>query len=90
MEKLSTLFGNRASLPKPTRHTERGDLIEEFYSRLKPHWDEKYGKLTPGYLRWKLAKIPTKDLYYIKSVCNDSKHYAKTFFWLINPKKHEA
>ena len=36
-----------------------------------------------------LVAIPTKDLYYLKSVCEQSKDFSKKFWWEINPKKHE-
>jgi hypothetical protein len=90
MERIKNLFGEYTTNPKAPRKTERGDLIDEFYAGLKPHWDaKKFGQLTPGYVRWKLAGIKTKDLYYIRSVCEDAKNYSKTFFWLINLDKHK-
>ncbi len=36
-----------------------------------------------------LEGIPTKDLYYLKRVCNDAPNFSKRFWWEINPKKHE-
>ena len=36
-----------------------------------------------------LEKIPTKDLYYLKRVCDDSMNFSKKFWWELNPKKHE-
>lgn len=35
-----------------------------------------------------LQQIPTKDLYYIKKVCDDSANFSKKFWWLLNPKNH--
>lgn len=36
-----------------------------------------------------LQLIPTKDLYYLKSVCEQSQNFSKKFWWEVNPKKHE-
>lgn len=36
-----------------------------------------------------LEKIPTKDLYYIKSVCDDAPNFSKKFWWVLNPEKYE-
>ena len=41
-----------------------------------------------------LEAIPTKDLYYLKSVCDDAlarrglAAFSKKFWWELNPKKH--
>jgi hypothetical protein len=29
-------------------------------------------------------KIPTKDLYYLKRICDDAKHFSKRFWWGLN------
>lgn len=52
--------------------------------------------LTMGRMGRVLQGIPTSDLYFLKSICDDSlKRYgidafSKKFWWEINPKKHEA
>ena len=75
---------------KRQTNPQGSDLLVEFLGRLKPHLDEKrFGKLTIPHLAKKLEKIPTTDLYYLKRVSEDSKHYAKRFFWELNPVKHE-
>lgn len=35
-----------------------------------------------------LEAIPTKDLYYLKRVCDDAFNFSKKFWWEINPKNH--
>ena len=35
-----------------------------------------------------LQGIPTKDLYYLKSICSRAKSFSKKFWWEIDPKKH--
>ncbi len=41
-----------------------------------------------GRLARKVQGVPTKDLWYLKRVCEDSKNYSKRFFWELNPEKH--
>jgi hypothetical protein len=90
MDHITKSLPERQQHRKATRRTERGDLLDEFLRRLKPTWDAKrFGELTVPRLAKKLQGIDTKDLYYLKSVCEDSKSYAKRFFWEINPNKHE-
>lgn len=72
-----------------TKETERGELMSYFCQRinvdrvrdgLPPVTMPRMGKL--------LQKIPTKDLYFLKSVCDSAKHFSKKFWWEINPKNH--
>ena len=35
-----------------------------------------------------LEKIPTKDLYYLKRVCDDAGNFSKRFWWELDPEKH--
>ena len=35
-----------------------------------------------------LENIPTKDLYYLKRVCNDAGNFSKKFWWELDPEKH--
>lgn len=71
------------------RTTERGELMEYFCRELNRS-RERDG-LTPismGRMGKTLQKIPTKDLYYLKSVCNNAQNFSKKFWWLLNPKNH--
>lgn len=76
---------------KKTVPTERGELMEYFrgklnYSRvqdgLQPLSMPRMGRI--------LEAIPTKDLYFLKSVCDQAKNFSKKFWWEINPKNHES
>jgi hypothetical protein len=90
MGSISTLFANRPQQPRKAT-SERGELLKMFLRKLTPHWDAKrFGKLTIPRIARKLEGIPTKDLYYLDRVCEDSKNYAKRFFWEINPSKHSG
>src|SRR5262245_41484672 len=80
--------------PQPARETERGQLMEYFCKRinpgrvgvryngrlLKPITMPRMGKL--------LEQIPTKDLYYLKRICDDSRIFSQRFFYELNPNKH--
>jgi len=89
MKKLSSILLEQRAARKEAKETERGELLKEFLRNIKPSWDAKrFGELTIARLAKKIEGVPTKDLYYLKRVCEDSKNYAKRFFWELNPKKH--
>jgi len=86
MEHISAHISKKASEEKIT---ERGELMDHFRKilnedRVRDHLPPlsmpRMGKILQG--------IPTKDLYYLKSVCEQSKNFSKKFWWEINPKKH--
>jgi hypothetical protein len=64
------------------RRTERGELMQFFCDNLnsartadglRPIPMARMGRILQG--------IPTKDLYYLQSVCNDAKNFSKKFWW---------
>lgn len=72
-----------------TRETERGELMRYFCDHLNATRSrDGYEKITMPRMGKILESIPTKDLYYIKRVCNDAKDFSKTFWWLLDPEKH--
>ena len=77
-------------LVKKSRETERGELLKYFRDRLNtPRMSEGMPPITMSRMGFILTGIPTKDLYYIKRVCNDAPHFSKKFWWLVNPEKHK-
>jgi len=71
------------------RATERGELMQFFMERLNmARVRDGLGKLTMPRMGKILEAIPTKDLYYLKTVCMQSKDFSKKFWWEINPKNH--
>ncbi len=77
------------SLDKKEKATERGELMEYFRDKLNRN------RIRDGYPPLNLARmgkilqlIPTKDLYYLKSVCDQASDFSKKFWWEVNPKKH--
>jgi hypothetical protein len=76
---------------KKSRKTERGEMMRFFLRHLNyARAQDGYPPLTMGRMAKILEAIPTKDLYYLRSVCTDAKHFSKKFWWEVDPKKHFA
>jgi hypothetical protein len=74
---------------KKSKVTERGELMEYFLKKLNAaRVRDGLQPMTMGRMGRILVAIPTKDLYYLKSVCDQSKDFSKKFWWEVNPKKH--
>ena len=72
------------------RETERGEMLKYFCERLNSdRVRDGYPRFTIARMGKTLEKIPTKDLYYLKRVCDDAQNFSKKFWWEVNPKKHE-
>ncbi len=72
-----------------SRKTERGELMQFFVRHLNyARQKDGHGPLTMSRMGYILEQIPTKDLYYLKSVCSQAKNFSKKFWWEIDPKKH--
>lgn len=72
------------------RVTERGDLMEYFCAELnRARRRDGLPLISMGRMVKILEKIPTKDLYYLKRVCDDSSNFSKKFWYLLNPNKYE-
>lgn len=72
------------------RETERGELLKYFCDRINSERvSDGYPRLTIARMAKTLEKIPTKDLYYLKRVCDDAGNFSKKFWWEVNPKKHQ-
>lgn len=70
-----------------SKKTERGELLVYFCGKLnKGRAEKKLKPLTIPRVAFMLTRIPTKDLYYIKSVCDDFEKRGKPFgglFWKL-------
>jgi len=72
------------------RVTERGELMEYFCEKLnKSRIRDGLPAISMGRMGKMLEKIPTKDLYYLKRVCDDAGNFSKKFWWELKPKKHQ-
>jgi len=73
------------------RQTERGELMKYFMQQLNTsRITDGVPPLTMGRMGKILEKIPTKDLYYLKRVCDDATNFSKKFWYLLNPEKYES
>jgi len=71
------------------KETERGELMRYFCDRLNTgRTRDGLPPVSMGRMGKLLQKIPTKDLYYLKRVCDDAMNFSKKFWWEINPKNH--
>jgi hypothetical protein len=71
------------------RITERGELMRYFVQHLNStRMQDGYSRITMGRMGKELEKIPTKDLYYLKRVCDDAPNFSKRFWWELDPAKH--
>jgi hypothetical protein len=86
---MKHIGGHLKTTMQKSAATERGELMEYFRQRLNQgRAKDGYPAITMPRLGSMLTKIPTKDLYYLKRRCDDAQHFSKTFWWLLNPKKH--
>lgn len=75
---------------KKSRETERGELMRYFCQMLnRSRAEDGLPPISMGRMGKLLQKIPTKDLYYIKRVCDDAKNFSKKFWFILNPEKYE-
>lgn len=71
------------------RITERGEMMRFFCTELnRTRIRDGLDKITMGRMGKILEDIPTKDLYYLKRVCEDSANFSKRFWYELDPKKH--
>lgn len=88
MQRIGDLLPTELKLEK-SRKTERGELMRFFQKQLNyARANDNLPKLTMGHLGKILEGIPTKDLYYLQSVCTKAKNFSKKFWWEVDPKKH--
>lgn len=72
-----------------SKETERGELMRHFVKRLNvDRVRDGFPKITMSHMGKILEGIPTKDLYYLKRVCEDAKSFSKKFWWELDPHKH--
>ncbi len=72
-----------------TRATERGELMTYFCKKLNAsRLRDGLASVTMGRMGKLLEAIPTKDLYYLKRVCDDAQNFSKRFWYELNPEKY--
>ncbi|HEV7449488.1 MAG TPA: hypothetical protein VGP13_03040 [Candidatus Paceibacterota bacterium] len=97
MHHIGKHIAGQAPQKKKGRDNERGELMQYFMERL----NRSRGRgglplLTMPRMGRLLVAIPTKDLYFLKSVCDDAETrsgsvdtFSKKFWWEIKPRKEE-
>ncbi len=71
------------------RITERGEMMRFFCAELnRTRIRDNLDKISMARMGKILENIPTKDLYYLKRVCEDSANFSKRFWYELDPKKH--
>ena len=71
------------------RLTERGELMRFFLRHVNlARKRDGLPPMTMAHMGVTLEKIPTSDLYYLKSVCIQAKDFSKRFWWELDPTKH--
>ncbi len=90
MKHIRDLIPSEARGKGSGRKTERGELMRFFMTHLNAGRAKDHLPLiTMSRMGLIIQGIPTKDLYYLKSVCDKAKHFSKKFWWEIDPKKHQ-
>lgn len=73
-----------------SRETERGDLMKYFCEKLnRSRQRDGLPAISMGRMGKLLQAIPTKDLYYLKSVCDRAGNFSKKFWYELNPEKYD-
>jgi hypothetical protein len=72
------------------RATERGELMRYFCDQLNSARSrDGLPTITMPRMGKLLEQIPTKDLYYLKRVCDDAGNFSKRFWYELNPDKYK-
>jgi len=72
------------------RQTERGELMKYFCQKLNAaRMRDGLGAISMGRMGKLLQAIPTKDLYYLRRVCDDAQNFSKKFWYELNPEKYD-
>jgi hypothetical protein len=79
---------------KRKRLTERGEMMRYFKDELnKTRIKDGFEYISMPRMGKILEMIPTSDLYYLKSVCDEAARrgnsFSKRFWWELDPKKHQ-
>lgn len=91
MEHVASLFKQYPPKNVTNRTTERGQLMGYFRNKLNA------SRLMAGYAPISMARmgklleqIPTKDLYYLKRVCDDARNFSSKFWYELDVEKHKV
>lgn len=89
MDHIATLFKEYA--PAKENKNERGELYRYFLSHLNPaRVKDGFKPMTMARMGKVLEGIPTKDLYYLQSVCSKAPHFSKRFWWELSTRQKDS
>jgi hypothetical protein len=89
--KLFVKYASRPSTAEAARRTERGGLMDYFCKRINAgRAGTRFAPVSMARMGRILQAIPTKDLYYLKRICDDAKHFSKRFWWELDAQKHPS
>lgn len=84
---IREVLKKRDEIPISKANSERAALIEQFLARLNAErLGTEWKPLTARTIAIKVGHLKTHDLYYLFSICKDSKSFGKTFFGSLKPK----
>ncbi len=79
MQELNALIKNRFQ-KAPKAISERGELLQYFLDGINAGRDGKrYRRLSIGFIAKKLQGLELRDLYYLKSICEDGRRRGVPF-----------
>ncbi len=88
---MKHIADNLKRVMEKDRSTERGELMQYFCKELnRSRVPDGLPPITMGRMAKLLQVIPTKDLYYLKRVCDDATNFSKKFWYLLNPEKYDT
>ncbi len=89
MEHIGKHMREQSARSKKEKITERGEMMKYFMDTLNvTRLRDGLPPLTMPRMGRLLVAIPTQDLYFLKSVCDNAKDFSKKFWWEISPKNH--
>lgn len=91
MDHIGKHMSEGSSRSKKEQKTERGELMRYFLEKLnQSRAKDGLAPLTMPRMGRVLVAIPTRDLYFLKSVCDDAEargnSFSKKFWWEVKPK----
>ncbi len=96
MEHIGKHMAEGSNRSKRDKATERGELMKYFMNKLnRTRAGDGLPPLTMARMGRLLIAIPTADLYYLKSICDDADKrggavaFSKKFWWELKPRKED-
>jgi len=80
LDKYKQLCALTTKAVEKSHATERGELLDKFWHTLNVNRvGTKFKVLSKGRVAQMISHIPTKDLYYFHSICNDAGNRSQVY-----------